>query len=63
MGKLHPIDLRARVVAFVEKGKGYREAARHFPVFAAVCEQHGNPEAGIWMRLHLPGRGTSAAAS
>ncbi|WP_244489854.1 MULTISPECIES: transposase [unclassified Rhizobium] len=30
MGKPHPIELRARVVAFVEEGNSNREAARHF---------------------------------
>lgn len=32
MGKPHPIELRARVVAFVEEGNSNREAARHFRV-------------------------------
>lgn len=32
MGKPHPIELRARVVAFVEEGNSHREAARHFRV-------------------------------
>jgi transposase len=32
MGKPHPIELRARVVAFVEVGHSHREAARHFRV-------------------------------
>jgi len=32
MGKPHPIELRARVVAFVDEGHGHREAARHFRV-------------------------------
>ena len=32
MGKPHPIDLRERVVAFVEEGDSHREAARHFRV-------------------------------
>lgn len=32
MGKPHPIELRTRVVAFVDKGHGHREAARHFRV-------------------------------
>ena len=32
MGKPHPIELRVRVVAFVEEGHGHREAARHFRV-------------------------------
>jgi transposase len=32
MGKPHPIELRSRVVAFVEEGHGHREAARHFRV-------------------------------
>ena len=30
MGKPHPVELRSRVVAFVEEGNGHREAARHF---------------------------------
>ncbi len=30
MGRPHPIELRQRVVAFVEEGGGHREAARHF---------------------------------
>ena len=32
MGKPHPLELRERVVAFVEEGNGHREAARHFRV-------------------------------
>ncbi|MFA1676367.1 IS630 family transposase [Rhizobium mongolense] len=32
MGKPHPIELRVRVVAFVEEGNSHREAARHFRV-------------------------------
>lgn len=32
MGKPHPIELRSRVVAFVEEGNSNREAARHFRV-------------------------------
>ena len=32
MGKSHPMELRSRVVAFVEEGHGHREAARHFRV-------------------------------
>lgn len=32
MGKPHPIELRVRVVAFVEEGHSHREAARHFRV-------------------------------
>ena len=32
MGKAHPIELRARVAAFVDEGHGHREAARHFRV-------------------------------
>ena len=32
MGKPHPIELRARVVAFVDEGHGHRAAARHFRV-------------------------------
>lgn len=32
MGKAHPMELRSRVVAFVEEGHGHREAARHFRV-------------------------------
>jgi transposase len=32
MGKPHPIELRERVVAFVNEGSSYREAARHFRV-------------------------------
>jgi transposase len=32
MGKPHPIELRSRVVAFVEEGNSHREAARHFRV-------------------------------
>ena len=30
MGKPHPLELRQRVVAFVDEGNGHREAARHF---------------------------------
>jgi len=32
MGKPHPMELRERVVAFVEEGNSHREAARHFRV-------------------------------
>jgi transposase len=32
MGKAHPMELRSRVIAFVEEGHGHREAARHFRV-------------------------------
>lgn len=32
MGKPHPIELHARVVAFVEEGNSHREAARHIRV-------------------------------
>lgn len=32
MGKPHPIELRERVVAFVNDGNSHREAARHFRV-------------------------------
>lgn len=32
MGKPHPIELRGRVVAFVDEGHGHREAARYFRV-------------------------------
>lgn len=32
MGKPHPLELRVRVVAFVDEGHSHREAARHFRV-------------------------------
>lgn len=32
MGKPHPIELRERVVGFVDEGGGHREAARHYRV-------------------------------
>jgi transposase len=32
MGKPHPVELRERVVAFVDEGHGHRQAARHFRV-------------------------------
>ena len=32
MRKPHPIELRVRVVAYVDEGHGHREAARHFRV-------------------------------
>lgn len=32
MGKPHPIELRERVVAFVDEGGGHRAAARHYRV-------------------------------
>ena len=32
MGKAHPMELRSRVIGFVEEGHGHREAARHFRV-------------------------------
>ena len=30
MAKTHPIEIRSRVIDFVEEGHGHREAARHF---------------------------------
>lgn len=32
MGKVHPVELRGRVLAFVDEGHGHRETARHFRV-------------------------------
>ena len=32
MGKPHPVELRSRVIAFVEQGHRHREASRHFRV-------------------------------
>ena len=32
MGRSHPMELRSRVIAFVEEGNGHRGAARHFRV-------------------------------
>lgn len=32
MGRPHPVELRERVVAFVDEGHRHREAARHFRV-------------------------------
>lgn len=32
MGKPHPMELRTRVVTYVDEGHGHREAARHFRV-------------------------------
>ena len=32
MGRPHPIQLRERIVAFVDEGNSHREAARHFRV-------------------------------
>lgn len=32
MGKPHPVELRERVLAFVDEGHGHRESARHFRV-------------------------------
>ncbi len=32
MGRPHPLELRKRVISFVEEGHGHREAARHFRV-------------------------------
>ena len=32
MGKPRPMELRTRVVAYVDEGHGHREAARHFRV-------------------------------
>lgn len=32
MGKPHPIELRKRVLDYVDEGHGHREAARHFRV-------------------------------
>ena len=57
MGKSHPMELRSRVIAFVEDGLGHRgePSTRHWserdgerpalPGFAAFCERHGDPEA------------------
>ncbi len=36
MGKSHPIELRSRVVAFVEEGNSNRAAAAQFPGVAAL---------------------------
>lgn len=38
MGKPHPIELRERVVAFVDEGYTHRAAAEHFRVSPAICE-------------------------
>ena len=61
MGKPHPIEMRERVVAFVDEGHGHREAARHFRVSprfvndmiklrretgALVPKRQGNPGRG-----------------
>jgi hypothetical protein len=32
MGRSHPVELRSRVIAFVEQGHGHDLAARHFRV-------------------------------
>lgn len=32
MGRPHPVELRSRIVDFVEEGHSHREAARHFRV-------------------------------
>ena len=32
MGKPHSVELRERVVSFVDEGNGHRDAARHFRV-------------------------------
>ncbi len=32
MGKPHPIELRERVISFVEESHSHRAAASHFPV-------------------------------
>ena len=32
MGKPHPVELRSRVIGYVDEGHGHREAARHFRV-------------------------------
>ena len=32
MGKPHPVELRERVIAFVDENNSHREAARHFRV-------------------------------
>ncbi|MCD2179340.1 hypothetical protein [Rhizobium sp. C1] len=42
MDKPHPIELRERVVAFVNEGNSNREAARHFRVSPA-SSKHDDP--------------------
>ena len=32
MGKPHPVELRSRVIGYVDEGHGHRQAARHFRV-------------------------------
>lgn len=32
MGKPHPVELRTRVIGYVDEGHGHRQAARHFRV-------------------------------
>ena len=36
MGKPHPVELRSRVIAFVDEEHGHREAARHFGYHRAL---------------------------
>ncbi|UIK08201.1 hypothetical protein [Neorhizobium galegae] len=62
MGKPHPIELRARVVAFVEKGNSNREAAQHFRVSPRFVN---NMMILIGRRARLlpPGRAIRPAAS
>ena len=45
MGKPHPIELRARVVDFVEEGTTHRATAAHFRVSVKVVNDMVKPEA------------------
>jgi len=55
MGKPHPIELRERVVAFVDEGHGHREAARHFRVSPRFVNIADPPfQSGIHERMSRP---------
>lgn len=67
MGKPHPIELRERVVAFVNEGHSNREAARHFRVSprfvnnmmilhrsfgSLIAARQGHPPGGVKLLAH-----------
>ena len=47
MGKPHPIELRERAVALVERGNTHTEIARRLCV--SIGERAGRPHAGAWI--------------
>ena len=60
MGKPHPIELRTRVMAYVDEGHGHREAARHFrvsPKFVNDLEKLRRETGEVSARRQGNGRG------